>query len=332
MSKVLLAKSLKRHISRVAVEWRSWLMPVIYPSLPGAHDFFGVRIGGNGIGNCLYGYCHAVVIAKKANARIITPTWWSIKIGPLLRGELSLRRYGTMFRPHPDEITGIMKFVYLLAMRPRKTIVARIGNQDNDAAPSGLTTVTANWEWTFVGLHPHRQMIRDRLLEILHAPPPQPPRWGKGDFIAAHIRLGDFIPVKPDDLKTGHVEGLRIPLTWYANVIRRMRDLFPDLPVRVFSDGRAAELTEILSIEGVVLWREPTDIDDLLMLSEARLIIGSNSTYSRWATFLGKMPSIWFKAEIVAEKPNGQETPVLYIGDDFETITRDFLIPETADT
>lgn len=308
------------------------MKPVIYPSLPCWTDVFGVRFSGNGIGNCLYGYLHAVVIAQQAKARIIAPTWWSVKIGPLLRRERSLRRYGTMFRAHPEEISGLRKALYLLLLRPRKTIVARLGNTDTEAAPTGLTTITADWEWTFIGLHNHRQMIRDRLLQILHTPPPQPPKWGADAYIAAHIRLGDFIPVPADKLKTGHVEGLRIPLSWYAEVIRRVRLVFPELPVRVFSDGRAHELSEILAIPEVVLWRESTDIDDLLALSSARLLIGSNSTYSRWATFLGNMPSIWLKTEKVYEQPSAAETPRLFISDNFTSITRDLLVREMADT
>ncbi len=306
-------------------------MPVIYPSLPCWTDFFGVRFSGNGIGNCLYGYFHAVVIAKQANARIIAPSWRSIKIGPLLRREFSLRRYGTMFRAHPEEISGLKKTLFLLTMRPRKTIVVQLSNTDTQAAPTGLTMITADWEWTFLGLHEHRQMIRERLLQILHAPP-QTPKWGGDKYIAAHIRLGDFVPVPADQLKTGHIEGLRIPLAWYANVIRRVRAVFPELPVRVFSDGREHELQSILTIPGVVLWREPTDIGDLLALSAARLLIGSNSTYSRWATFLGNMPSIWLKTEKASEKPSGEGTPILHIADDFETITRDLLVREMAYT
>ena len=51
---------------------------LIYPSLP-AHRVFGVlRIGGNGLGNCLFAYFHAVVMAKEHGGRVVAPTWWSV--------------------------------------------------------------------------------------------------------------------------------------------------------------------------------------------------------------------------------------------------------------
>ena len=68
---------------------------LIYPSLP-AHFVFGIlRIGGSGLGNCLFAYVHAVVMAKEHGGRVVAPTWWSVKIGPLLRRERSLRRLQT---------------------------------------------------------------------------------------------------------------------------------------------------------------------------------------------------------------------------------------------
>src|SRR5689334_14157367 len=89
---------------------------MIYPSLPAGHDFGLVRIVGAGIGNCLYAYFHAVVMAQESNCPIIAPTWQSFRIGPLLRRERSLRRYGKMFRAHPDEIDGLMKAIWLMLL------------------------------------------------------------------------------------------------------------------------------------------------------------------------------------------------------------------------
>jgi Glycosyl transferase family 11 len=296
--------------------------PWVYPSLPGGPDFGLVRVAGAGLGNCFYAYFHAVVLAKQANARIIAPTWSSIKIGPLLRMERSLRRYGTMFRPHPDEVGGAMKAMRLLPLWPGHTSV-RIGNGRPAAvAPQGLTIVQAE-EFTFEGLHPHRTMVRERLLQILTSPPGAAPEWGRGDYAAAHIRLGDFLAARPEEVLSGRVANVRIPLTWYQRVIERVREMYPDLPIQIFSDGREQELNDILAIKGVTLRREPNDIGDLLALAQARLLIGSNSTFSRWAAFLGNMPSIWLKTEVLPEQPTSPPTPILYIADDCNAITPD---------
>src|SRR6185437_5491535 len=172
----------------------------------GGPDFGLVRVAGAGIGNCFYAYFHAVVMAKHANARLIAPTWSSIKIGPLLRMERSLRRYGTMFRPHPDEVGGAMKAMRLLPLWPNRTQVQIGTGRSAVVAPKGLTVVQAE-EFTFEGLHPHRNMIRGRLLQILAAPPQAEPAWGRSNYAAAHIRLGDFRAAQPEQVLSGRVGG-----------------------------------------------------------------------------------------------------------------------------
>jgi hypothetical protein len=294
--------------------------PWIYPSLPGGPDYGIIRIAGAGIGNCLYVYFHAVVMARQANGRIIAPTWSSVKIGPLLRMERSLRRYGTMFRPHPDEVHGPMKALRLASLWPGHTRVQLGFGPPASVAPAGLTIVQAA-EFSFEGLHDHRSMIRDRLLEILATPPAVRPNWGAGDYAAVHIRLGDFLPTQPDQIISGRVPNMRISMAWYERVIRRVRLVFPDLPIHIFSDGREQELAELLALSGVSLRREPTDIADLLALAQAKLLIGSNSTFSRWAAFLGDMPSIWLKTKLLPEKPSGDRTAILYVADDCDLIT-----------
>jgi hypothetical protein len=187
-----------------------------------------------------------------------------------------------------------------------------------------LTIIYAT-EFSFQGLHQHRAMIRDRLLDILVRPPSAPPNWGTGDYAAVHIRLGDFLPAQPDQIMTGRVANMRISMAWYDRVIRRVRLVFPDLPIHIFSDGREQELAELLALKGVSLRREPTDIADLLALAQARLLIGSNSTFSRWAAFLGDMPSIWLKTELLPEQPTSDRTPILYVAEDCDAITQEFV-------
>ena len=296
--------------------------PWIYPSLPGGPDYGIIRIAGAGIGNCLYVYFHAVVLAKRAEGRLIAPTWSSVKIGPLLRRERSLRRYGTMFRAHPDEVHGPMKAVRLASLWPGHTRIPLGTGQPVSVPRAGLVIVWTT-EFSFEGLHQHRAMIRDRLLEILSTPPAVRPNWGAGDYAAVHIRLGDFVQVQTEQIMTGRVPNMRISLAWYARVIRRVRSVHPELPIHIFSDGREQELAEILALEGVSLRREPTDIADLLALAQAKLLIGSNSTFSRWAAFLGDMPSIWLKTKLLPEQPTSDGTAIYYVADDCDVITRE---------
>jgi hypothetical protein len=133
--------------------------------------------------------------------------------------------------------------------------------------------------------------------------------------------LGDFLPTQPDQIITGRVPNMRISMAWYERVIRRVRSVFPDLPIHIFSDGREHELAQLLALSGVSLRQEPTDVADLLALAQAKLLIGSNSTFSRWAAFLGDMPSIWLKTTLLPEQPTSDRTAILYVADDCDVIT-----------
>jgi hypothetical protein len=228
-----------------------------------------------------------------------------------------------LFRAHPDEISGVAKLVRLaLLWQGHSRMVIRV-DQPSRPAASGLTIVEVPpHDFTFVGLHPYRDLIRNRLIEILAARPGNAPDWGAGAYAAAHIRLGDFRTSQSSDLRRTFRDGERIPLAWYIQAIKQVRNVYPDLPIHVYSDGHEHELAEITSIESVTLRREPNDVADLLALAQARLLIGSNSTFSRWAAFLGNMPSIWPNTKL-REKPTAEETPILYVSDDFEKITRD---------
>ena len=170
-------------------------------------------------------------------------------------------------------------------------------------------------------------MIRDRLLTTLMEKPVQL-LWGEADYAAVHVRLGDFLAVDVASVKTGTVEGLRTPLSRYASVMRRLRELSPQMPIRIFSDGREDELAELLTVPGSAIQREPSDILDLLALTQARLLIGSNSTFSRWAAFLGNMPSIWFEAKTLPERPN--DNRILYIDEKVWTKWPPLPVPSLA--
>ena len=142
----------------------------------------------------------------------------------------------------------------------------------------------------------------------------QPPHnfaWGGGGYIAAHVRLGDFAaPSTPTELASGKAN-LRIPIEWYLDVFRQMRARYPKLPLRILSDGSDAELAPLLST-GATVWRTGSDLGDLYALAGASVLIGSNSTYSRWAAFLGDMPSLWLRTAIPAEQPTSAQTPIAY--------------------
>lgn len=298
-------------------------VPLVYPSLPARRDLGVVRLAGSGLGNCLFVYFHAVAAAALAGGRVIAPTWNDLRIGPWLRGERSKRRYGALLRAHPDEIDGPAK-AWLLATRAPHAARLVVPPGARPAPVTAPFTIVAADAFGFEGLHDHRAMIRTRLIEIARAPRTRTPAWGGGDHAAVHVRLGDFAPAAPGVVEREDLNR-RIPLDWYRRVIERVRAAHPTLPVHLFSDGSAEELAPLLGIEGVRLRREAHDLDELIAMAEARLLIGSHSTFSGWAAFLGDMPSIWLRTRQPPSRPTSASTPLERLDTDFDALDASLL-------
>lgn len=270
-----------------------------------------MRVAGHGLGNCFYTYFHAVALAETSGATVVTPPWFSLKLGPLLRGERSKRFYWRMFRPFEGEIHGTRKLLTLLGSYHNR-VVLKVGESIAPTVATGTLNVVVSSNFTFRGLHAHRPVIRDRLLGTVNDPIPANHLWGGGDYIAIHVRLGDFTPVLDPSLLNNAQPNSRIPLVWYVNLTRALRQRYADKPIYLFSDGEEKELRPILDL-GAELYRTGSDMTDLLAMAGASILVGSNSTYSRWAAFLGDMPSIWLKTAVHLEKPTAPETPILHV-------------------
>ncbi len=285
---------------------------LVYPALGSVYDLWFVRMSGSGLGNAFYNYFQAVVLADRCNAAVIVPPWFSVKIGPILRRQSGKRFYLGMFRPYRGEIRGLYKLWIFLSRYRNRNMVEVDGSRPVELAKGYLNIVTVNNKFTFEGLYPYRDAIRQRILGIVNDPVPPGHCWGQGNFIAVHVRMGEFAQVADTKLLTGGQSNVRIPLSWYVAVVSELRLRYPQMPVLIFSDGKEHELTPLLE-SGASLYRSGSDMTDLLAMSSASILVGSNSTYSRWAAFLGDMPSVWIKREIQEEKPSGPHTPVLYV-------------------
>jgi hypothetical protein len=282
---------------------------MVYPVLGSVCDLRVIRLSGAGLGNAFYNYFHAVRAAEEIGATVIAPPWASLKPGTIIRRERSNRFYGGLLKPHFSELAGLSKLVNLA--RGQATAVESIVDPNEKAriVPGRLNlTKTARFEFGL--LHEHRSGVRQRLLSISRKP--ITPNWGRGGFIALHVRLGDFAVATRAELELGTRPNLRIPLAWYAAVLRRLRITHPNLPAVAFSDGSDAELAPLLK-EGVRLANNPSDLDDLLSLASATILVGANSTFSQWAAFLGDMPTVWFKSARHGEKPTGQHVSIAYL-------------------
>jgi len=291
-------------------------MTLVYPRFDTHRDLWVARVAGGGLGNCFYTYFHAVRLAQEFGATLIAPPWASIKIGPLLRGEPSKRFYWRLFRPDEGDLHGLGKLWALYRGRDSRNLV-RVTGDDPGRLVDGALNVVDCWQWTFQGLHAHRENIRRRLLTITKDPAPPGHVWGGGKYIAIHVRLGDFYKVEDPNLVLSAAHGTRLPISWYVNVARALQARFPDRPIKVFSDGKVEELKPLLDL-GAEMYRSGSDMTDLFAMAGASVLLGSNSTYSRWASFLGDMPTIWMKGvrmdkELPGDRCTSETTPTLFV-------------------
>ena len=114
--------------------------------------------------------------------------------------------------------------------------------------------------------------------------------------IGMHLRFGDFRPATAAQDYRG-VWNTRLPIEWYVNVARRLRqELGAAAQFLVVSDGDAAQLRPLLAAVPCVTTADIPDSDcsDLLALADADLLVCSVSSYSQWAAFLSQAPYIWF--------------------------------------
>jgi hypothetical protein len=287
----------------------SCMRTVVYPLLGSVYDLRFARLSGAGLGNSFFNYFHAISAAEEINARVLAPAWLSFKRGPILRGDRSKRFYLGLFKPHASEVSGLLRIVDLVRGHSTAVVSVIDPDQKGKLVPGRLNFAkVARFE--FGRLHNRRAWVRQRLLAISRKS--ISPTWGRGGFIGIHIRLGDFAVATRSEIETGRQANLRIPIDWYAAVLRRLRSTYPDMPVVVCSDGHEAELAPLLD-QGARLSANSSDLDDLLLLASASILVGANSTYSQWAAFLGDMPSVWFSTVKRAEKPTGKDIPVAYL-------------------
>src|SRR4029077_13347288 len=110
----------------------------------------------------------------------------------------------------------------------------------------GRLNLTKVSRFEFGCLRARRAWVRQRLLSISRNS--VNPNWGRGGYIALHIRLGDFAAATRAELEAGDRANLRLPLDWYITVLRRLSMLYPDMPAIVFSDGMEADLAPVLRL------------------------------------------------------------------------------------
>jgi hypothetical protein len=263
-----------------------------FAHLGGNVDLGLVRLRGVGLGNMLLPWARYVVTAKKLNLRKIAPTWPQVSEWSWILNETDKRWYGDLFHAIPDEITGLPRLWNLATLNRRPEEEAWKFARDGRSAI--LFWGIKNY---FREVLKEHTTVREALLQMTKPNLIRPLTEGYRPAVAVHVRLGDFKPPVAVAAET-RVYNTRISLDWYLRVIQSLRTHFGELQVDIFSDGSDEELRSLMALSGVTRKTFGSSIGDILALSSAAILVTSGSTFSMWASYLGRQPVVWYPGRL----------------------------------
>lgn len=258
----------------------------IYPELS-HHDFGWFRISGPGLANCMFIAARAYMESKKYNCKFIAPSWNKFSIGPILRREKDTRTYFKIFGSYG--ISGISKLLLILRKKwlkdPSIISIQGLGN----------FFAELNTDYDTV-IEYFNKIIRPETIKNVNAE-------NLKNTIAIHVRLGDYVP------------RLRIDINWYKGLMTDILKLSPNQQFAIFSDGTDEELRPILDFPNTQRVFFGNAFADMYAISKCRLLIASNSTFSAWGAFLGKVPIIFCKRHFTNVYSKEMNVPEIVLGD-----------------
>lgn len=239
-----------------------------------------------GLANKILVWANALVFAKENNATLTVTNWVSIFIGPLLRGENSLRLYLGYF----NQDSWLKRVQVRLLSKFSK--VDRNTTADIFAEETNFMIFDTYMDWIvfFDRIREHRQFVKHTFFnQLLKKSLREAHEHFDQPTIGVHIRMGDFSkPTNMDRFNHEQSVSQQTPIQYFVEVINSLRQQAGKvLPVTVFSDGSKEELVEVLDLEKVQLSNKEKDIEDLLWLSKSKIIVTSaTSTFSLFAAYL----------------------------------------------
>ncbi len=240
-----------------------------------------------GLANKLFVWAKAQAFGRLNGRPAYTIGWSYPQIGPLLRGQRSLRLYARFFERSSGRALSALAIGRLRGRVDWEPACARLA----EAAPDRLAVFrqVPPWRDYFGDLRDHRAFLRERLFAAVRAEQRRALDALARPEIALHVRMGDFRRLQSHE-DFARVGGVRTPTDWFAGVIAQLRAAAGfEAPVTLFSDGSDAELASLLALPHVARSRAPNDVLDLLSMSRARVIVASaGSTFSEWAGFLSE--------------------------------------------
>jgi hypothetical protein len=255
-----------------------------FAHLGGDFDLYALRLRGVGLANMLFPWARCVVASERYGLTRIAPTWPQIAHRHWIRRDPDKRWYGHLFQPAPSEITGFARWNKLLFAKKVPEAQLGPGLAENEIV------VFSGMEDRFQQITHDFDFVRSCLLEIVRPEYLRPLRENFSAPIAVHVRLGDFGMAAEDGKLRDH---LRTDIHWYKTILGALHSALGPLETHIFSDGTNEELAPLLAMQHVRRTSFGHSISDILALSNSRILVTSNSTFSMWAAYLGRPPAIW---------------------------------------
>lgn len=233
------------------------------------------RLGRVGLGNMLFPWARAVILSETSDTPFLAPHWRRIQSGLNRRREGDRRNYHAQLHQ-----PGVQQFLRERVRLIRSEVIDE-GAAEQIAPTRSMVVVTSGIGGGFAGMEPWRAVLHDSFTALIRRPLEALPT-----YAAVHVRLGDFMAA-PDDahVSTGNQS---TPMSWFTEAILGVQRAMPSLKVWIVSDGSDVQLSPLLRMNGVARAPRRGAVADLQMLFAARVLIGSNSTFSAWGAFLGE--------------------------------------------
>ena len=243
------------------------------------YDFGYFRTPGPGLGNLLLPTARAIVGSHLKGGKVVLPTMRQIKLGTFWRAEKDKRTYGEVFRARDLSEWGNWFAAKFLE------------STDEDTMKPGVRVITyTGLGRYFHDIHGYHDLVRRQLVEY---------RAEKNcdldcEFdIAVHVRLGDFQPPSADS--TQH--NVRIPIDWYGSALKEAltRVGRQDAKCMLFTDADPSDVAKQIGVSDFIPEPRTDALNLLLVMAQAKVIIGSRSSFSLWGQYLGDTVAIWPK-------------------------------------
>jgi len=256
---------------------------------------------GEGLGNRLFPFSRALIYAKQYNLPYLRPLFENLKYKTFRMGGISYGKSARKILLLDNFYFQQPNYIDFFSSLKMSVRLNHISEPENLLNPVNIDNCIIDFskKRTFDILEPYRKLIKDEIYSITK------PKWvdfvTKADSfpIAMNIRMGnDFNELQ---MKYSYFQdsGIKTPLNWYKktlNIIREIKGY--NVPVMIITDGTARQLKLLLDMPEVYFIQTPAAITDLLLLSKAKFLLCSGgSTFSCWASFLDKQPTLTFPGQ-----------------------------------